>query len=579
MTVLRLSKDITIPATAVTETLAILAARGAGKSNTAAVMAEEMFKAKLPFVVVDPVRAWWGLRSSRDGKGPGLPIPIFGGRRGDVPLERGGGQLIADLIVDQRLSCVLDISDFESEAAKKQFLLDFARRLYQRNEQPLHLFLEEADDYIPQKPMKDELQLLRAWENIVRRGRGRGLGMTLITQRSAVINKNVLTQCQTLIAMRTTGPQDIAAIEAWLKYHQQGKEILESLAGLEDGQAWVWSPHFLKKTVRVRFRLRETFDSGATPKMSKEAKKPATLADVDLKDVQKKMEATIERAKAEDPRALKAQIAELKRQAKAVPVPAAAKVEKIEVPVLKDSQVKQLTKAAEKVQKVLERWLEASGTVQQVVKDLGTISREIFTAARAKDIVKNELSRLHSPRIPAAPVVRPPHSSRTPTKTPQTGHQEASGKLAGGERKILTALAHYPDGRTKVQAAILTGYAHGGGGFINYLGSLRTKGYLTGGNDRLRITDTGLAALGEYHPLPAGADLLDHWRKSLSKAECAALDVLVSVFPESLPVAVVAERAGYTPGTGGINNAFSRLRTLELIQGYSELKASETLFD
>jgi hypothetical protein len=30
-------------------------------------MAEEMFKARLPFVVIDPVRAWWGLRSLRDG--------------------------------------------------------------------------------------------------------------------------------------------------------------------------------------------------------------------------------------------------------------------------------------------------------------------------------------------------------------------------------------------------------------------------------------------------------------------------------------------------------------------------------
>ena len=316
MTTLKLSKDLSMPASAITETFAELAARGAGKSNTAAVMAEEMFRAGLPFVVIDPVRAWWGLRSSRDGKGPGLPILIFGGKHGDVPLERGGGMLVADLIVDQRLTCVLDISEFESESAKKQFLLDFARRLYQRNEQPLHLFLEEADDYIPQKPMRDELQLLRAWENIVRRGRSRGLGMTMITQRSAVLNKNVLTQCQTLIAMRTTGPQDIAAIESWLKYHQQSKEILESLPSLEDGEAWVWSPRFLKKTVRVRFRMRETFDSGATPKMSKEAKKPATLADVDLKAVKQKMEATIERAKAEDPRAMRARIAELERKAR-----------------------------------------------------------------------------------------------------------------------------------------------------------------------------------------------------------------------------------------------------------------------
>jgi DNA helicase HerA-like ATPase len=130
---LRLAPGLTMPDDAVTETFGILAVRGAGKSNTGAVMAEEMFRNRLPFVVVDPVAAWWGLRSSRDGKGAGLAIPIFGGKKGDVALERGGGQLVADLVVDQRLSCVLDLSQFESEGSKKHFLLEFGQRLYRRN--------------------------------------------------------------------------------------------------------------------------------------------------------------------------------------------------------------------------------------------------------------------------------------------------------------------------------------------------------------------------------------------------------------------------------------------------------------
>ena len=49
-------------------------------------------------------------------------------------------------------------------------------------------------------------------------------------------------------------------------------------------------------------------------------------------------------------------------------------------------------------------------------------------------------------------------------------------KLAAGERRILTALAQYPDGRSKVQVAVLTGYAATGGGFNNYLGALRSRG-------------------------------------------------------------------------------------------------------
>src|SRR5438132_3788508 len=100
---LRVADDLQLPADAVTMTFGILAIRGAGKSNLAAVMAEEMFAAHLPFVVVDPVGSWHGLRSSADGQSPGLPIAIFGGRHGDVPLDRSGGNLIADLVAERRL--------------------------------------------------------------------------------------------------------------------------------------------------------------------------------------------------------------------------------------------------------------------------------------------------------------------------------------------------------------------------------------------------------------------------------------------------------------------------------------------
>jgi len=55
---LHVAPTLSLPPDTVTEIFGILAVRGAGKSNTAAVMAEAMFHAKLPFVVVDPVRAW-----------------------------------------------------------------------------------------------------------------------------------------------------------------------------------------------------------------------------------------------------------------------------------------------------------------------------------------------------------------------------------------------------------------------------------------------------------------------------------------------------------------------------------------
>lgn len=559
-----LGPKLSLPLDAVTETFGILAVRGAGKSNTAAVMAEEMFAARLPFVVVDPVGSWWGLRSSRDGKGPGLSIPIFGGKHGDIPLERGGGQLVADLIVDQRLSLVLDLSTFESENAKKQFLLDFAKRLYQRNEAPLHLFLEEADDYIPQRPMRDEAFLLRAFENIVRRGRARGLGITLITQRSASLNKNVLTQCQTLIAMRTTGPQDRKAIEEWVRYHAQQQKIIESLPSLADGEAWVWSPDFLGKTVRVQFRRRATFDSGATPKHSAvSSRQPTTLADVDLKKVEKLMAATVEKAKQTDPKLLQQENARLKEELRRVgerpPWTGKEKevIKKVEVPMIKAAQLKQMEKIVERLTKF-----------QNALSEVGAEIRSINWTPPALDQQYQHRK--------AIAVTAP--SNVTPTRMRISQVAAGNGKLPGGEREVLIAVAQHPDGASREQVTLLTGYKRSTRDA--YLARLQTRGYVVSlGTGKIEATMQGIAVIGtDYQPLPKGQALREHWLKELPEGESQIFDLLCQQYPSEVNVDVISERTGYKRST---RDAYlSRLQTRQLIKrriGYA--RANEELFN
>src|SRR5216683_5133924 len=154
-----------------------------------------------------------------------------------------------------------------------------------------------------------------------------------------------------------------------------------------------------------------------------------------------------------------------------------------------------------------------------------------------------------------------------------------SVKLAAGERRILTALAQYPEGRSKVQVAVLTGYAAGGGGFNNYLGALRSQGLIQGDGDKIRIAEAGIRALGSWEPLPTGSALVDYWRNRLGKAERLILETLTHAYPVGLNKEEVAARAGYEAIGGGFNNALGRLRTLELVQGRGELKASDNLFD
>ena len=95
---LDVSPDLQLPDSMVTGSIALLAVKGAGKSNAAVVLAEPMHRAGLPWVAIDPKGDWWGIRSSRDGKGPGLPVSVFGGLHGDLPLAPEAGVLIADRV-------------------------------------------------------------------------------------------------------------------------------------------------------------------------------------------------------------------------------------------------------------------------------------------------------------------------------------------------------------------------------------------------------------------------------------------------------------------------------------------------
>jgi hypothetical protein len=169
-------------------------------------------------------------------------------------------------------------------------------------------------------------------------------------------------------------------------------------------------------------------------------------------------------------------------------------------------------------------------------------------------------------------------NSSIPRSAPRASANGATAGLTKAERLILTVLAQYPRGRTVVQIAILTGYAANGGGFRNALGSLNSKGYLSRGS-QITITDAGLKALGPFEPLPTGRALLNHWLGQLTKAESSALRAIAGAYPRRISVEDVAGAAGYEAKGGGFRNALGKLRTLQLIEGRGDVRASDALFE
>jgi len=130
----------------------------------------------------------------------------------------------------------------------------------------------------------DGLDLLGRVEEIVRRGRVRSFVPWLITQRPAVLHKDVLSQADILVSMKPTSSQDREAIGRWIDGQAdraEGRRILGALPRLVRGEGWVWAPGN-DGLARVSFPRIRTLDSSQTPRRDAQAGMPRVLAPVDL---------------------------------------------------------------------------------------------------------------------------------------------------------------------------------------------------------------------------------------------------------------------------------------------------------
>jgi hypothetical protein len=148
------------------------------------------------------------------------------------------------------------------KAAQRHLITEFSEEILRINNNPRHIFIEEAHEFVPQRIFGGEGKVFNAVSNLVVMGRNKGLGVTLINQRAATINKDVLTQIDTLLAFRNIAPQDRQALRDWVEYHAaEGdfEEFMKSLPSLPTGEGWIWSPEFLETFARIKIRERETF--------------------------------------------------------------------------------------------------------------------------------------------------------------------------------------------------------------------------------------------------------------------------------------------------------------------------------
>jgi len=578
---LHIADKLALPAEAVAQTFAILGIRGSGKTNTGVVLAEELLKSGQQVVVIDPVDVWWGLKSSKDGKRAGFAVPVIGGDHSDLPLDGSAGPVLADFVADSCASVILSLRHL-SMNEQRRFAGDFAKRLYERKGQqrsPLMLIVDEADEFVPQRLPHGHEAMFGAFDRLVRRGRSSGIGVTLISQRAQVVNKDVLSQVETLIGMRVLHKLDRKALEAWIEAHDtegRQEEFLASLASLGRGDAWIWSPSWLGIFERIHVRERETFDTSATPKAGDKITAPKGLAPVDLDGLRTHMAETIERAKADDPKALRAKISEL-----------SAKIGQLEKPkpappitAERESEIRK-----EAARSAHQQYLEPLGDAVLALEAIRKATDSLHQALEMAHHVARFIDTITEPKRPKQPqsVQRPQLPAPRKAAHPTDVNVATNGALSGPEQRILDAIAWMEsigiDRPEQTAVAFLAGYTIGGGAFNNPRGALRTKGLVEYAGDSILLTDAGRSlARSPVSPLTTDGlqrQVLDR----LPGPERKILSVLIDAYPKGLSNAECAERAGYALGGGAYNNPRGRLRTLGLIE-YSagNVRARDLLF-
>jgi len=593
-----ISKTLGLPVDAVTQRISILGKTRSGKSYTAGVVVEEVLKARQQVVILDPKGDWHGLRSSADGKSTGFSITIMGGKRGDIPLEPTAGAIIADIVVDERASLVLDLSQFESKGDEIRFVTAFLDRLYRKNTEPVLLVVDEADVFAPQKPEKNETVMLNRMETICRRGAGRGIGVLLVSQRSAALHKGCLSQTELMIAHQTTAPQDKDAIKAWVVDHgdeDQRENFMKEITKLKTGTAIAWSPSWLEIYEQVSVRKKETYDSGESPRVGKRRKAPKVLAKVDLDRLKKHMAETIEKAKQEDPKLLRAEIQRLKAElakkpSAAAPAPKAppivvqavqVKDRIVKIPVLKKGQIKKLQKLAERIEKSKSG---LGGSIQSLETVINAISKVLGKVSEPIQQVKHEAPPARPAAAAAARPVQKPKIVETPSKVSSNGEDKVN--LLAGERKMLEVLAQFhPGSRTKAQIGALAGYTPSGGTFSTYFSTLRKNDLVQEyDSGSVKITEKGLDWFGEARPEAPKTtkELHEMWRGKFLAGERKMFDVLVSRYPEGISKEELGQETGYEASGGTFSTYLSTLRKnlLATVDKKTEIvRAADTLFE
>jgi hypothetical protein len=274
------------------------------------------------------------------------------------------------------------------------------------------------------------------------------------------------------------------------------------------------------------------------------------LKPLDLDKLKGKLASIEEEAKANDPRALKAEVQRLRREL--------AKAEKAKAP--QPAPVFQLSDPDIDAAKEAAR---AEGFAEGLTSAVDAIS------ALSGGKVAPARSAARSTAVSAPP----PIVAREPAPT------------GGPGQRILNALAWWQalghERPLNEQVAFIAGYSHTSTGYTNPRGALKTAGLVEYPEPgRVALTNAGREQAEAPDAPPTGEELRRRVLGKLPGPQQRILSVLIDAHPDQLSNDECASRAGYSASSTGYTNPRGNLKTLNCATYPSsgQVRAADWLF-
>lgn len=551
-----LGKNTPLNVQAIIESKLLIQANSGGGKSWAVRRVLEQTYSSVPQIVIDPEGEFHTLREKYE-------YALLGQKGGDGPADVKSAGMLARRLLELNVSAIVDI--YELGVRRQQFVKLFCEALVNAPKElwhPVLIVLDEAHVFCPESGSANA-ESLNAVIDLMTRGRKRGFGVVLATQRIASLHKSAAAECNTKMIGRTALDVDIKRAAKDLGFTTSLQE--RSLKTLLPGTFYAYGPALSPEVRLITVGAVTTTHPRAgeraaapTPPGPKVRKILGQLADLP-KEAEAETRSLIE---------LRIQVRELTKDLadarKTIPK---AETKTIERSVIKPADLERLIKLGDKLDALIPPFIAQIKTARRFeAPPIDYKANEAAERALAKHAAARPKSKLAEALDRGLPRRGNGVMGHAPTEP-----------LPKGPVKILEALIQYPNGLKGTQIVVLTGYK--ATSVLAYTGVLINAGYADR-TDRgtYRVTPTGIALLPDVPQPPTGSELQAWHLSRIPKGEAAILEAAIAAYPSAILKARIEEVTGYKPTSILAYTGKLAARELLVVERGS-YRASEALFD